>query len=97
MAPVYQQVASKFADSSSGAPDGKRVQFVKVNTEAVPEVAAEFNIRSIPTLAVLVDGEVIDSNVGLSSADALNRMAQRALDRAEGRTFGQRIKRFFAA
>ena len=102
MSPVYEQVARQFADkagegdaSDTGEP--RKVQFVKVNTEAVPEIASEFNIRSIPTLAVLHGGEIIDSNIGLTSADALSRMAQRALDRAEGRTFGQRLKRFFAA
>jgi thioredoxin len=99
MAPIYEQVAREYAsqgDDDSEA-DRRHPRFLKVNTEALPEVAGEFGIRSIPTLAVLLGGNVIDSNVGVTSPEGLARMAKRAMDRAEGRTIGQRIKRLFAA
>jgi thioredoxin 2 len=41
---------------------------VKVDTDAVPEIAERFRIRSIPTLAVFHDGRLIDSAAGARAA-----------------------------
>jgi thioredoxin 2 len=41
---------------------------VKVDTEAVPELGARFQIRSIPTLAVFRDGREIDRAAGARGA-----------------------------
>ena len=88
MSPTFDRVASQF--------EGE-VRFLKVNTEQAPELAGAFGIRSIPTLLVLLDGEVIDSSVGLTDEATLSRMARKALDRAQGVTLGDRVKRFFGA
>ena len=37
-----------------------KMRFVKVNTEAEPELSARFRIRSIPTIMIFKNGEVID-------------------------------------
>jgi thioredoxin len=86
MGPIFEKVAKDFAG---------RVTFVKVNTEEVPEVAQAFGIRSIPTLIVLQGQEVVNSQVGLISEAGLGQMVGRALDRSQGITLTDRIKRLF--
>jgi thioredoxin 1 len=39
-----------------------------------PNVAAKFGIRSIPTLLVLKNGEVVEKQVGVASKGALEKM-----------------------
>ncbi len=36
------------------------MRFVKVNTEAERELSARFRIRSIPTIMIFKNGEVVD-------------------------------------
>lgn len=50
-APIFEDVAEERAG---------KVRFVKVNTEAEPELGARFNIRSIPTIMVFRDGKMVD-------------------------------------
>ncbi len=50
-APVYENVA----DERNG-----KVRFIKVNTEAEPELSARFRIRSIPTIMVYKQGKMVD-------------------------------------
>jgi thioredoxin 1 len=52
-------------------------RFAKVDLDAEPELAARFQIRSIPTLMVLRDGEPVAAQAGVVPADALVK----ALDR----------------
>ena len=59
-APAFQQVAAQLA--------GEFV-FVKVNTEEAQQLGADFNIRSIPTLAVLKGGAEIKRMSGALPAD----------------------------
>jgi len=87
MAPIFERVAKEF--------EGK-VRFLKVDTERVPELSEAFGIRSIPTLIVMLGEDVVDSNVGLTSEGALRKMAQKVLDRSEGVTFTDRLKRMFS-
>ena len=50
-APIFEDVA----EERSG-----KVRFVKVNTEAERELSARFRIRSIPTIMLFKNGEVVD-------------------------------------
>jgi len=50
-APVYEDVAAE----RSG-----KVRFIKVNTEAQPELSARFRIRSIPTTMLFKQGQMVD-------------------------------------
>ncbi|WP_133622911.1 thioredoxin TrxC [Erwinia sp. LJJL01] len=50
-APVYESVAQE----RSG-----QIRFLKVNTEAEPELSARFRIRSIPTIMVFKQGQMAD-------------------------------------
>ncbi|PKO84777.1 MAG: thioredoxin [Betaproteobacteria bacterium HGW-Betaproteobacteria-11] len=53
--------------------------FAKVNTEEQPNIAAAFNIRSIPTLMIFRDQIVIFSEAGAPPADAFHHLLDQAL------------------
>ena len=74
-APVYERAAMTNLD----------VTFAKINTEDQPELAAEFEIRSIPTLMLLRDGVMLYNRPGMLPASALEQLiaSARALDMAE--------------
>ena len=55
MAPAYEQAASLLEP---------QVRVAKLNTEDAQAIAARFNIRSIPTLALFVDGKEIARQAG---------------------------------
>ncbi|MEO8484814.1 MAG: thioredoxin TrxC [Betaproteobacteria bacterium] len=55
MAPAYEQAAAQ-------APPG--VRLAKLDTEAEPAIASRFGIRSIPTLAVFLNGREIARQSG---------------------------------
>ena len=46
-------------------------RFAKVNVDEQPTVASAFQVRSIPTLVVIRDGEVIGSYPGVIGAEQL--------------------------
>jgi thioredoxin 1 len=50
-------------ETLAGQYDGK-VKVAKVNVDEDPELAQKFQVRGIPTLYAVVDGEVVDSVVG---------------------------------
>ena len=55
MTPVIAQAAREL---------GLQVRVAKLNTESEQQAAARYGIRSIPTLAVFMDGRVIKSQAG---------------------------------
>ena len=71
-APVFEAAAARHPD----------VLFAKVDTEAEPDVAAHFGIRSIPTLMVFRDSIVVFAQAGALPSAALEQVvaAARALD-----------------
>ncbi|WP_432985341.1 thioredoxin [Dactylosporangium sp. CA-233914] len=69
-APVYERV-------SEANPD---ITFGKVDTEAEQALAAEFNIRSIPTLMIVRDGVALYSEPGALPQQALESLIQQARD-----------------
>ena len=52
----------------SGELDGK-VQIAKVNVDENSTIAAEYNIRAIPTLLLFKDGSLADQFVGMVGKD----------------------------
>lgn len=50
-APVFENVAEERS---------KQMRFIKVNTEAEPQLSARFRIRSIPTLMLFKQGKMVD-------------------------------------
>jgi thioredoxin 2 len=55
MAPAYEKAAAELAP---------RVRLAKLDTEAEPEIAARFGIRSIPTLVAFRDGREVARQSG---------------------------------
>jgi thioredoxin 2 len=62
-----------------------RYLVIKVNTDVVTEVAARFTIRSIPTLALIVQGRELDRVTGVRPASEIEAFAARALAAATPR------------
>lgn len=67
-APIFDSVAAKHAD----------VKFIKINTDEQPELAASFEVRSIPTLAVIKEQQIIFVQPGAVNEDILEQIVQRA-------------------
>jgi len=63
-APIYESVSEKHDD----------VVFAKINTEEQQELAASFQIRSIPTLMILREQVVIFSQAGMLPESALEEI-----------------------
>ena len=64
IAPVVDELASDY--------DGKAV-VGKVDVDTIPEVAGKFGIRSIPTLLVFKNGEVVDKQIGAVNKSILSQ------------------------
>ena len=62
IAPVLDEIAATKADS---------VKFLKINVDNEQEVAAEYQVMSIPTLVYIKDGQEVERTVGALSKDAL--------------------------
>ncbi len=52
---------------------GERARFVKVNVDENRELAVEYGVMSIPTIAKFEDGKVSGLIIGASGADAIAR------------------------
>ncbi len=55
---------------------GKRagsVELAKIDVDAETEITSSYGIRSIPTVAVFRDGEVVTGFMGAAPADAIGR------------------------
>ena len=67
-APIFEQASDKHED----------IVFAKVNTEDEQEIAAAFNIRSIPTLMVFRDQIIVFSQPGALPQSALEQVVGKA-------------------
>ncbi len=67
-APVFETVAFKHPN----------VVFGKVDTEAEQELAAQFEVMSIPTIAVIKEGDIIFVQPGALPADVFEQVVEKA-------------------
>lgn len=67
-APIYEKASEQYTD----------VTFAKVNTEVEQELAAYFQIRSIPTLMIFREKVIIFSQPGMLPASALEDVITQA-------------------
>jgi thioredoxin 1 len=63
IAPALEEIATEMGD---------KVKIAKVNIDENPELAAQFGVRSIPTLMLFKDGQVADMKVGAAPKTALS-------------------------
>jgi thioredoxin 2 len=69
-APTFAQTATQFEP---------RARFIKINTETEQQIAAQFGIRSIPTLAIFKDGKEMARVSGALPAGEFSRWLQQSL------------------
>jgi len=68
LGPTFEKLAEKY---------GNEITFVKVNVDDLPDVAGKYGIRSIPTLLLLRQGNVLEQVVGTRSYNELVRILDR--------------------
>ena len=51
-----------------------KVKIIKVDVDQNAEIANEYNVQSIPTIALFIDGELKEKVVGLTSKATLSEM-----------------------
>jgi thioredoxin 1 len=68
--PVLEELATELAD---------RVDIVKVDIDANPEVTNAYQVRSVPTLTVFKDGQRVDQLVGAWPKGDVVRLIESAL------------------
>lgn len=56
LSPILEEVAQK---------NKSKIIFYKINIDVNPLTAPKYNIKSIPTLILFKNGEVVDRNIGL--------------------------------
>ena len=73
--PVYEEISEKYDD----------IVFAKVNTQEEQEIAAQFNIRSIPTLMIFREQIILYSEAGALPGSAFEELIGQAkgIDMAE--------------
>jgi thioredoxin 1 len=72
MGPILERVAAQVGD---------RAKIVKLDVDEAPEIAAEFQVSSIPSLMLVQDGRVVARTVGLTSAERLVAMIDQVASR----------------
>ncbi|MGH6762171.1 MAG: thioredoxin [Phyllobacterium sp.] len=63
IAPALEEIASEMAG---------KVKIAKINIDENPELAAQFGVRSIPTLLMFKDGEIAANLVGAAPKSRLS-------------------------
>ena len=70
VAPVVEELSNDFAG---------KVKFVKLNTDENPKVSAQYGIRSIPTLMIFKNGQLVNQVVGFRPKSQLSPLLDGAL------------------
>ena len=66
LAPIVEKVASEHED----------ITVLKIDVDEVPDVAAKYGIRSIPTLILFEDGKAVDMKLGFMPEESVLRFAK---------------------
>jgi len=70
MGPVFEKLSGGI----------KGITFAKVNVDDHQDLAAKFQIMSIPTLVVLKEGSEVDRIMGFAGEDAIRDFIQKHID-----------------
>lgn len=73
VSPALEKLAGELAGS---------LKLVKVNADDNPEVSRRFEVQSIPTLVLLVDGTVVDKQIGALPEHQLRSWLESKLPRS---------------
>ncbi|WP_295066810.1 thioredoxin [Ruminococcus sp.] len=66
LGPVIEQIADEYKG---------KLKVGKVNVDEQPELASAFSVESIPMLAVVKDGKLVNKSVGLQPKEAILALA----------------------
>lgn len=66
--PIFETVSAKFPD----------VVFAKINTDEEPELSDSFDIKSIPNLTIVKEGDIIFEQPGVLPEEALMELVTKA-------------------
>lgn len=69
--PILEELAGEYKD---------KINVVKVNVDDSPATAAQYGVRSIPTLIMVKNGHVQDTQVGLLSKNQLAALIDKNLN-----------------
>ena len=69
IAPVFQRAAAELEP---------KARFVKIDVDAEPQLAAEYGIRSIPSLFLFEHGEVVAQHAGTADLSFLKHWVEKA-------------------
>ena len=70
LGPLVEALADQYHD---------RVKVGKINIDDNPKTAADYGVRSIPTLILFKEGKVLDTLIGLVPKDRLETFLKKAL------------------
>ena len=73
IAPAIEELAAELAG---------KVRIAKLNVDENPQTASRFDVRSIPTMLVMVGGREVDRIVGAQPKDAIRQRLERAVAQA---------------
>ena len=71
LSPILESLAVQYGKTDG---NGKGVKFVKVDVDKSLDLAAFFQVNSIPTLILFEDGKPVQRSMGLQSEDALKKI-----------------------
>ena len=69
--PIIEDLANEYGDT---------VKVGKLNVDENSEVSQRYAIRSIPTILIFKDGEIVDRHVGTTTKSALQQKIQQHLN-----------------
>lgn len=74
MAPIFKKVAADYTNTAV---------FVKIDTHAQPELSSRYQIRSLPTFQMFIDGKKVDQAVGGIGEAQLRQSVDKLIRQAE--------------
>jgi len=74
MKPTFEKLAQELINENSD------VKLYTLNVEENRDIAVQYGVRSVPTIKVFNQGNVIDTKVGIQSEDQLKSLINTLLD-----------------
>lgn len=62
LAPIFEELSNEM---------GGKTQFIKVDVDQSVDIAREYGIQSIPTMAILKDGQPVETMIGFLPKDVI--------------------------
>ena len=73
VSPVVEDLANEY---------GEKVRFLKLNVDENQDIAAKYEIFSIPTLLIFKGDRIIGQHIGATSKDVLKKFIEKSLQNA---------------